>query len=162
MHTPGILCVGLMLTAYRRLASLDHVRRRLLIEAVGAITIAWVGQRVLPFLKLQRVLDRLVELPIVRQHGPTAPDIVSSVNWAMTAASARFPPATCLVQALAAGVMLRRRGLACRLRLGVRTRAGAGGARLEAHAWVECDGRIAIGDVGHLSELAVMPSPGSP
>ena len=150
-----------MLTAYRRLASLDRVRRRLLFEAVVSITVVRVGLRVLPFLTLQRVLDRFVALPIVRQHGPAASHVVPSVNWAMTTASARLP-ATCLVQALAAGVMLRRRGLACRLRLGVRTREGESGARLEAHAWVECDGRIAIGEVAHLSELAVMPSPGSP
>ena len=150
-----------MLTAYRRLASLDGARRRLLIEAVASITVVRVGLRMLPFLTLQQLLDRWVALPIVRQHGPTAPDVLPSVKWAMTTASARLP-ATCLVQALAAGVMLRRRGLACQLRLGVRTREAGGGARLEAHAWVECDGRIAIGDVAHLSELAVMPSPGSP
>jgi hypothetical protein len=152
--------VVLMRTSYRRLASLDRVRRRLLVEAVASITVVRVGLRVLPFLKLQRVLDRVAALPIVRQRGPTASDVVPSVKWAMTAASARLP-ATCLIQALATGVMLRRRGLACRLRLGVRTREGEGGTRLEAHAWVECDGRIAIGDVAHLSELAVMPSPGS-
>jgi hypothetical protein len=161
VHTHAILrSVVLMRTSYRRLASLDRVRRRLLFEAVASITVVRVGLRVLPFLKLQRVLDRVVALPIVRQHGPAASDVVPSVKWAMTTASARLP-ATCLIQALATGVMLRRRGLACRLRLGVRTREGEGGARLEAHAWVECDGRIAIGDVAHLSELAVMPSSGS-
>jgi hypothetical protein len=150
-----------MLTAYRRLAGLDRVRRRLLFEAVAAIAVVRVGLRLLPFLKLQRMLDRVVALPIVREQGSAAFDVIPAVHWAMTAASARLP-ATCLVQALAAGVMLRRRGLACRLRLGVRTRAGGSGAPLEAHAWVECEGRIAIGDVAHLSELAVMPSPGSP
>jgi hypothetical protein len=150
-----------MLTACRRFGALGRARRRLLVEAAASLTVVRVGLRVLPFLKLQRVLDRVVAWPIVRQHGPTASDVVASVNWAMTTASARLP-ATCLIQALATGVMLRRRGLDCRLRLGVRTREGESGARLEAHAWVECDGRIAIGDVAHLPELAVMSSPGSP
>ena len=150
-----------MLSAYRRLAALDRVRRRLLFEAVAAIIVVRVGLRVLPFLTLQRMLDRFGAWPIVRRHGRAASDVLPSVQWAMTTASARLP-ATCLVQALAAGVMLRRRGLACRLRLGVRTREGDSRARLEAHAWIECDGRIAIGDVAHLSELVVMPSPGSP
>lgn len=150
-----------MLSACRRLAALDPVRRRLLFEAVAAIIVVRVGLRVLPFLTLQRMLDRFGALPIVRQHGRAASDVLPSVRWAMTTASARLP-ATCLVQALAAGVMLRRRGLACRLRLGVRTREGDSRAGLEAHAWIECDGRIAIGDVAHLSELVVMPSPGSP
>jgi hypothetical protein len=152
--------VALMLTAYRRLASLDRARRRLLIEAAASTTVVWVALRVLPFLTVQRLLDRWVALPIVRRQGPASPDVVPSVKWAMMTAASSFPPATCLVQALATSVMLRRRGLACRLQLGVRTREGAGGARIEAHAWVECNGRIAIGDVPHLSELAVMPSPG--
>jgi hypothetical protein len=150
-----------MLTAYRRLASLDRARRHLLIEAVASLTIVWVGLRLLPFLKLQRLLDGWVALPIVRRDGRGIPELIESVNWAITVVAARFSAATCLVQALAAAAMLRRRGLACRLRLGVRTR-GEGGARIEAHAWVECDGRVAIGNVAHLSELAVMPSPGSP
>ena len=151
-----------MLTAYRRLASLDRARRRLLIEAVASLTVVWVGLRLLPFLKLQRLLDRWVALPIVRQPVRATPELVKSVNWALTAASARFSAASCLVQALAAAAMLRRRGLACRLRIGVRTRGNVVGARIEAHAWLECDGCIAIGDVAHLSELAVMPSPGAP
>lgn len=152
---------SVMLTAYRRLASLDRARRHLLIEAAASLTIVWVGLRLLPFLKLQRLLDGWVELPIVRRDGRGIPELVPSVNWAITAVAARFSAATCLVQALAAAAMLRRRGLDCRLQLGVRTR-GEGGARIEAHAWVECDGRVAIGNVAHLSELAVMPSPESP
>jgi hypothetical protein len=78
------------------------------------------------------------------------------VSWAVAIVAARVPPATCLVQALAAGAMLQRRGLACELRLGVRNRTAEGGAAIEAHAWVECDGRVAVGAVDHLAELTVM------
>ena len=154
--------IVLMLTACRRLASLDRARRRLLIEAAASIALVWAGLRVLPFLNLMRLLDRWAALPIARRREPANPNAVASVTWAVTTASARFPPATCLIQALAAAAMLRRRGLACQLRIGVRARGCAGGAPIDAHAWVECEGRIAIGDVDHLSELAVMAPLGSP
>jgi len=54
-------------------------------------------------------------------------------------AAARCPAATCLVQALAADVMLRRRRLSCVMRFGVRL-TGTTGEPLEGHAWVECGG----------------------
>ena len=151
-----------MLTACRRLASLDGARRRLLMEAAASIALVWAALRVVPFLNLLRLLDRWVALPIARKREPANPNAVASVTWAVTTASARFSPATCLVQALAAVAMLRRRGLTCQLRIGVRTRSCARGAPIDAHAWVECEGRIAIGDLDHLSELAVMAPLGSP
>ena len=134
-------------------------RRFLLIEAVVAIAFIWAGLRLMPFLQLQRLLDRCVTRPAVRKRQGNDPTAVAAVNRAVTAISSRFPPATCLVQALAAATMLRRRGLACELRIGVRTRGIAAGAAIEAHAWVECEGRVAVGDVAHLSELAVLASP---
>ena len=150
----------LMLTACRRLASLDRSRRRLLIEAAASIALVWAGLRVVPFLNLLRLLDCWVA--IARKRVPANPSAVASVTWAVTTASARFPPATCLIQALAAAAMLRRRGLTCQLRIGVRTRGNVGGAPIDAHAWVECEGRIAIGNLDHLSDLAVMAPLGSP
>ena len=122
-------------------------RRLLLIEAAVSIALIWAGLRVMPFLRLQRMLDRCVPLRF-----PSAmwriPPAISAVNWAVTAISARFPPATCLVQALAAAAMLRRRGHACDLESVFGRAAIAAGARIEAHAWVECDGRVAIGACG--------------
>jgi len=51
----------------------------------------------------------------------------------------------CLPQALAARLLLRRRGLHVRLRIGVKK--GPGG-RIQAHAWVEHDGMIVVGGTG--------------
>lgn len=138
---------------YSRWVSLDSVRRHLLLEAAAATAFVWAGLRLMPFLTLQRMLDRL---PMVRKPDRDRASTIVSVSWAVTAVSARFPPATCLVQALAAAALLRRRGLACELRLGVRGPGAADGAGLEAHAWVECDGRVAVGALDHLSELTVM------
>ena len=73
------------------------------------------------------------------------------------AVAARFPSATCLVQALAADAILRRRGLACELRIGVRARDDST-VPIEAHAWVECDGAVAIGAIENLSAFKVLTS----
>jgi hypothetical protein len=53
-----------------------------------------------------------------------------------------IPGASCLTQALAARILLGRRGYVTELRLGV-GRDAAG--RFAAHAWLERDGRITIG-----------------
>jgi hypothetical protein len=146
-----------IVSLYTRWASLDSARRRLLLEAAAATALVWAGLRLISFLTLQRMLDRL---PMAHVPEPDRARAIASVNWAVTTVASRFPSATCLVQALAGAALLRRRGFACELRLGVRSR-GTTGAAIEAHAWVECDGRVAVGAVDHLSELAVMMPPGS-
>jgi hypothetical protein len=148
----------MMFSLYSRLASLDRSRRRLLFEAAAAMALVWAGLRLIPFLTLRRMLDRV---PVTRKLDWDRSSAIASVNWAVTTVASRFPPATCLVQALAAAALLRRRGLACELRLGVRHRGAIDGAAIEAHAWVECDGRVAVGAVDHLAELTVMTPPGS-
>ena len=60
----------------------------------------------------------------------------------MAAASRRVPKATCLTQAIALRTLLARDGKESELRIGV---AKAEDGRLEAHAWLESDGRIVIG-----------------
>src|SRR5690349_7185173 len=51
-------------------------------------------------------------------------------------------PPTCLSEALAAQAVLARHGHASELRIGVRK----AGEKFEAHAWLECAGRILIGN----------------
>jgi hypothetical protein len=66
-----------------------------------------------------------------------------AVSRLLARAQRRLPwKTTCLVAALAARAMLRRRGIDCVLRFGVR-RAADG--RLAAHAWLEAGGGIVCG-----------------
>jgi hypothetical protein len=87
---------------------------------------------------LRRALDRLVVLTSA-SHLSAGDDVVLRVRRAVNAVATRIPSATCLVQALAADVMLRRRQVTCNLRFGVRFSETAGDP-LEGHAWVECGG----------------------
>jgi len=77
----------------------------------------------------------------------------------MSHAQRVVPGATCLPQALAAEALLKRGGLPADLRIGVMK--GASG-KLLAHAWVESDGRIVVGDlpggVDVYTRLPTLPS----
>jgi hypothetical protein len=66
------------------------------------------------------------------------------VAWAVTHAARIVPGASCLTQALAADVLLRRAGERPELCFGVALGAGD----FEAHAWLELDGRVLVGEAG--------------
>jgi len=71
-----------------------------------------------------------------------AADEVRWVSWAVETAAARgLIAAACLPRALAACAMLRRRGIPCRLHLGV----ARNGENLAAHAWVEVEHEKVVG-----------------
>jgi hypothetical protein len=144
-----------MIALSRRFMSLHRSEQRLVVEAVALLAGAWIGLRLLRFLTLRRILGRYAALPPATMGRLTHSRVVSSVRWAITSVSAHVPSATCLVQALAADAMLRRRGVASELRLGVRLRL-TGGIPIEAHAWVECDGGVLIGAAEHQSEFTVL------
>jgi hypothetical protein len=52
------------------------------------------------------------------------------------------PVATCLTKALAAKVLLEQAGQSAELQIGV---AKSESGKIEAHAWVECQGKIILG-----------------
>jgi hypothetical protein len=67
------------------------------------------------------------------------------IAWAVSAVSRYIPGATCLTQALAADDLLRTYGYEPSIHIGVaRNRQKV----LEAHAWVEIQGRIILGNAG--------------
>lgn len=84
-------------------------------------------------------------LPRARMSAGTAQPTVEDITWAVRRVSRSVPGATCLTQALAAQLLLSRRGHASRLRIGVTRPADE---RLRAHAWLERDGVILIGGAG--------------
>src|SRR2546425_4123534 len=121
----------------RRLLALPPAEQRLLVSAAAWLIATRLGLALLPFGWLRALVARARR---TRASRPSPPDRIA---WAVAAAGRRIPGGSnCLVQALAAAVLLGRHGYSSRLRLGV---ARAPDGRLEAHAWVERDGKLLLG-----------------
>lgn len=122
-----------------RFLSLPPVDRSILLQAWFLLA-AFRG--VLPFLPFQTVTQAVNRAARLRKRKSTTNGEPEHVAWAITTASRRLPGATCLVQALAAQVLLARRGYHGSLRIGVRRNQEEG---FVAHAWLEHEGKVMIG-----------------
>jgi hypothetical protein len=132
---------------WRTFRTLGADRRWLIVEAAALTGAVWLGLRILPFAKLRRALDAYANAAQRRSHPP-----LPEIGWAIVTAARRLPlRRTCLIEALTADVMLRRRRHTPVLHLGVRKTAD-GPRSLDGHAWVECDGAIVVGHVDHLAD----------
>jgi Transglutaminase-like superfamily len=124
---------------------LSWPERMLLIEATILLAAIRIGLRVVPFATLRRLLG-LVSRP---RSGVREPHDRGKERtlWAVDTAGQHFPAiGTCLMRAMAAHVLLARNGHSSNLRIGVR-RDSSG--TFDAHAWLEKDGVILIGNTGH-------------
>lgn len=129
------------------LARLTRIERSLLVEALWLVVAVRVAVRTLPFTTVRRHFARRV--PPGRAGGPTPEQIARAVKTV----GRRIPGTTCLAEAVAGHTMLQRHGHPAVLRIGVRR---GDSARLDAHAWVECAGTVAIGTVADLADYAVL------
>lgn len=77
------------------------------------------------------------------------------VTWAMHHAQRIIPRATCLPQAIAAEALLTRGGLPAHLQIGVKKTSDG---KLTAHAWVESNGRIVVGNLRDLGDYTRLPT----
>jgi hypothetical protein len=122
--------------------------------AEAAITL--LGIRVLlRFFPFERWRALLGARPEARMQ-PAPRQTSRQIVWAVQRVSPRLPLSlACLARALAVGQMLGRRHLASQLRIGVlRDEQG----EFRAHAWVECDGEVIIGDLPNLADYSPLPT----
>lgn len=131
---------------------LSRLDRRLLIQATTLLWAIRLGLCLLPFQTLQRVLVNMSRKAVELQKTDHA--ALGRVAWAVEVASRYVPRNTCLTKALAAKVLLCRRGHTVHLHIGV---AKGEAGRLRAHAWVESQGQIVIGGLGELSGFTQLP-----
>lgn len=125
-----------MSTLASRLArwhELSAAQRRALLQAWLLLPIFWLGLRAMGLARLQARLAGKAGVEQFPLSLPEAKAIGEAVNIA-----ARHTPfrVTCLSRSLVLDWLLRRRGVASDLRIGVRLVGGA----LDAHAWVEFEG----------------------
>ena len=138
----------------RKFLRLTTLKRRLFIQAFLLLEFVRLGLRLLPFRTLRCLLSRV-------SKGPTKPRSTDrpspeDIAWIVEVASRHSPGVkTCLTQALAAQVLLTRHGYPAFVHLGV---LRGKQERLQAHAWVESEGRIVIGggDLEHYAPLGIL------
>jgi hypothetical protein len=125
----------------------------LLLEAALWVAAARLALAALPFRWLMRVLHlRQGEAPADHDASTLAQE--HRVAWALERLRRRAPlSGGCLARALAGRQMLRRRGVACTLHLGV---AKDGNTQLEAHAGLRSGDFVVAGggDLGRFTLLA--------
>ena len=134
----------LRLQALRALAPAD---RWLVVEAFSVMAALRAGLRLLPFTIVRRCVNRWAMFKSGDNCEP------SRIARAVAAVGSRIRGTTCLVEALAVDTMLRRRGYASALKVGVRRGAVMS---IDAHAWVECSGAVVIGTTPELADYAVL------
>lgn len=127
--------------ALRKFLTLARGDRRLIMVSAAALAGIGIGLKLLAFTKVLKIVNRFSDRNSCRERGSRhRPD---TLVWAVLAVS-RYSPVHfgCLVQALAAKIVLGREGYPAVVRIGV---APTGGGGLRAHAWLECCGETLIG-----------------
>jgi hypothetical protein len=128
----------------RRFGQIGGRRRGLVIEAAVWLLLARVALLAVPFPKLARRLGAFVpptdERVVFARRDGSAQDarLAQEIGWATVRAARHVPfRAVCLPQAMAARIMLRRRGVASVLHFGA---AKGKDKPIDAHAWLDAAG----------------------
>jgi len=127
---------------------LSHTQRRLWLQTFALLWAIRLGLWLLPFAVVRRALTRL------GRHAASHRLSLNELSHALTVLQRYVPFSTCLVQALTAHILLLRHGERAALHLGV-TKTGV--QHLQAHAWVECRGRVLVGELADLSRYTPLP-----
>lgn len=131
---------------WRRFRALSGSAKRLVFAAAVALTTTWVGLRLLGFRRWKGLIVSLTRDPIsnlsVIDVG-LADSARAVAHIEHTVARHLFFKTNCLERSLALWWLLRKRGIAAEVRIGVRKNE----KRLEAHAWVDFGG-VVLNDDG--------------
>ena len=139
----------MLVRSLRRLWTRPWWQRRLALEAWMAVWVLRLALWLLPTPTLLRVVARRAE-----RAGGRIGTLPKHLAWAVARVSRHVPHASCLTQALALQLLLARRGWPSRLHLGMgRDAAGT----WQAHAWVECEGQVILGENGELGRFRPFP-----
>jgi len=134
----------------RKFLNLSSGERRLLFRAWILLGVVRLGLGLLSFLTLKELLKRVGPM----LAGENEKFSIERLAWAIGVTSRFVPKATCLAQALAVHVLLQQAGYQAFLHIGVNGKEGG----LEAHAWVQSQGRILIGgfDIDRYTHLLAL------
>jgi hypothetical protein len=113
-----------------------------------------LGLLFLPFKTLLNIIENVRPKTMVGNKAhKMSPDHIA---WAVRVGGRYVPFARCLCQALVVKILFTRHGYPARLRIGVVKSEDKN--KLKAHAWVESQGQIVIGNGSELSRFNILPS----
>jgi hypothetical protein len=125
----------------RKFLALPARKKALFVKVALLLGLVRIGLKTLPFQKIRSLVDRISEPSKYAKESPA--EAVEDIIRAVDVIGCRMP-GSCLTQALAARVLLGRRGLDTRLHIGA-VKEDEGG--FLAHAWLESGGEVVVG--GH-------------
>ncbi|MGH7950042.1 MAG: lasso peptide biosynthesis B2 protein [Candidatus Binataceae bacterium] len=127
----------------RKFFALSGNDRALLLRALTTLWLVRVLLWTVPYPRVRAVIERLKKASLLQDRTPRP--TADRIAWAVRAASTGVASgANCLLRALAGEVLLGRFGYQCELRFGANHDDPRG---LAAHAWLECDGEIVLGEL---------------
>jgi len=142
---PVRVCTGFLVYARAvrrrvvRWARLSRNEHRLWLRALGLLALVRIRLSLVPFDCLSQSVR---DVPLGGPADNSVP--VGQLVWAIRSASRLVPRATCLTQALAGQILLRRHGYPAEVHIGVTKDAAQG---FQAHAWLEHQGQIVLGQL---------------
>jgi hypothetical protein len=135
-----------------KLFRLRWKERSLLIYTFAVMSFIRLGLRFLSFRSLWEWVEKLSQLRLLRLQDRS----VQKILWAVEVSSFYMPgQVLCLARALTTQIVMRQFGFSPELRIGV---AKGEGGNLDAHAWIEYEGKVAIGHLADLSRYVLLPS----
>ena len=132
---------------------LSSIEQRVLVKSAFLLVAVRLGLFIFPFRALLNLLERAKSES--REESNVSGMTSDRIAWAVVVASRYIPFTKCLTQALVAQILFAQYGYAAHLRIGVKK---DGRKRLKAHAWVESQGRIVVGDLKNISQFSLLPS----
>ncbi|MFA5353975.1 MAG: lasso peptide biosynthesis B2 protein [Thermodesulfovibrionales bacterium] len=139
------------MTKIGKFLSLPASDKKLLMQALFLLLFVKTGLHTVPFRTFDSFLNRLSSHK-VKQAAPK-----DRILWSVNTAKRYLPFATCLVTALTCHFLLQRHRHNSSLKIGVRKN---GDNILEAHAWIESEGRIVTGNIAGIENFIPLPSLG--
>jgi len=138
----------------RKLLRLSYGDYQLLLSTFFLLGLVRLGLWLLPFQTLRQLLTKISQVNPKRQKLNRVS--VGKIIWAVNVSSYYMPGSVkCLARALTTKVFLNRYGYSANLQIGV---AKGKEGQLEAHAWVESQGKVVIGYLSNLSHFTPLPS----
>ena len=139
-----------------KLRLLSWQQRRVLLYACLLINAIRLSLWLFPFGKIRRTLDVMLNAWVYSEK--TSSVSVDFIAWAVSVASYYAPGGVkCLARALATQLLMNRYGYVHKLRIGV---AKGEKQTLEAHAWIEYQGRVVVGGLSKLDRFRPLSNVG--